>query len=97
MLDLIISENIYDPKGVYLPMSFRIHAGGPNFGETHEILQLPFGFYHPTAIANGDINGDGFDDLSYTNNDTLFVHYGGLNLSIQDPVIPSILGIEKRQ
>ena len=56
--ELIASRNI-DIEG---PLKFEIYLGGPNM-DTVMDYEIPEIYYGGICIANGDLNGDGYDDL----------------------------------
>ena len=76
--DLILSRNIEPYEE---PHKYEIYFGGPNMDTVmdYELLEIWYGPYD--VIANGDINGDGYDDLVITGsvdgvNPIIGIYYG---------------------
>jgi hypothetical protein len=85
--DLILSQQEpYDDSPLYL----TIRCGSPDFGvvETGSFM-LPYPEMREAfAIANGDFNGDGCDDIAFVYSDTLFVYQGSGDLGFYLVTIP---------
>jgi len=74
--DLILSRQGF---GDYDPLYLDIYYGGPAFKnpEVSFSLTLPHPFMKDSnLLANGDINGDGYDDICIPFYDSLYVYWG---------------------
>jgi len=70
--DLILSYNEY---------ILQVYCGGTNFGTPTGELQPTHPFISDDPIANGDFNGDGFDDICFAHLDTLYINWGNESLT----------------
>jgi hypothetical protein len=74
--DLILSRQ---GLGDYAPLYLDIYYGGSAFinPKVSISLSLPHPFmWESDLLANGDINGDGYDDICIPYNDSLYVFWG---------------------
>ncbi len=67
------------------PIYFNIYLGGEDFDNEPEMTFHPEGMnnYESCLAANGDLNGDGCDDIVYTMLNTVYVYWGNESLAME--------------
>ena len=74
IVDLILTHQDSNNDPIY----FNIYLGGSDFDNIPEITFHPADMdaFHSCLIANGDLNGDGCDDIVYSMLNTVYVYWG---------------------
>ena len=79
-----------------------VYLGSQNF-DTLKYLRIKGKEISVKGLAVFDVNGDGIDDLLWTNRDSadwVYIHYGGSNFSattnlrLKDPGFPAVYGVD---